>query len=51
MFFGHINAPATLPIYVLIHLVNSKFLGWLYHTLPARQFFFTLYNEAFLLNL
>ena len=25
--FGQINAPATLPIYVLIHLMNSKFLG------------------------
>jgi len=27
MFFGHINAPATLPIYVHMHLMNSKFLG------------------------
>ena len=35
MFFGQINAPATLPIYVLMHFVNSKFLGRLYCTLPA----------------
>jgi len=39
MFFGQINAPGTLPIYVLIHLLNSKFLGWPYRTLPACQFF------------
>ena len=51
MIFGQINAPATLPIYVLMHLVNSKFLGRLYCTLPARQFFLMLHNEAFFLNL
>jgi len=50
MFFGQINAPATLPIYVLMHLVNSKFLGRLYCTLPPVSFFFMLFNEAFLLN-
>ena len=45
MFFGQINVPASLPIHVLIHLVNSKFLGWLYLPLPARQFFY-VYNVA-----
>jgi len=39
MFFGQINAPATLHIYVLTHLVNSKFLGRLY-TSSRRLFFF-----------
>jgi len=50
MFFGKINAPATLPIYVIMHLVNSKFLGWLY-TSSRRLFFLMLYNKAFLLLL
>ena len=40
MFFGQINTPATLPIYVLMHLVNRKFLGRLYCTLPAVAYFF-----------
>jgi len=30
MFFGQINAPATLPIYILMQLMNNKFLGRLY---------------------
>ena len=51
MFFGQMNAPATLPIYVLMHLVNSKFLSRLYCTLRAVAFFFMLYNEAFILLL
>ena len=50
MFFGQINAPATLPIYVLMHLLNSKFLGRLYCTLPLVAFLFMLHNKAFLLN-
>jgi len=48
MFFGQINAPATLPIYVLTHLVNNKFLSRLHGTLePITCFVFMLYNEAF----
>jgi len=27
MFCGQIHAPATLPSYVLTHLMNSNFLG------------------------
>ena len=51
MFFGQINAPATLLIYVLKYLMNSKFLGRLHRALRARLFFLMLYNEGFLLNL
>jgi hypothetical protein len=43
MFFGQINAPATLSIYVRIHHMNSKFLGRLY-TSPCRLFVFMQYN-------
>ena len=49
MFFGQINASATLPIYVLMHLINSKFLRTLYTS--SRRLFFMLYNETFLLLL
>ena len=46
MFFDQINAPATLRIYVLMHLVNSKFLGRLYRALRARLFFFYAIQQS-----
>jgi len=42
MFFVQINASATLPTYLLIHLVNSNFLGWLYITVPSPPPLFVL---------
>jgi len=47
MFFGQINARATLPIYVFMHLVNSKFLGSLYCTLPDVACFFYAIQQSF----
>ena len=47
--FGQINIPANLPIYVLMHLVNSKFLGRLYHKLPAVTCLFNAIQQSLLL--
>ena len=46
MFYGQINAPATLPIYVLMHLVNSKFLRRLLYTSSRRLFFFNAIQRS-----
>jgi len=46
MFLVQINAPGTLPIYILMHLVNSKFLGRLYSTLPAVACFFNAIQRS-----
>jgi len=43
MFFGQINAPVTLPIYVHMHLMNRKFLGRLYNS-PCRLFVCMQFN-------
>ena len=45
MFFGQINAPATLPIPVLIHLVNSMFLGWQYHHVQRATIFYAIQSR------
>jgi len=45
------NAPASLTIYVLIHLVNSNFLGLLYSTVQSPATFFMRHKVACLLKL
>ena len=40
MFCGQIHAPATLPNYVLMHLMNTKFLASLYSSKPRLFFFY-----------
>jgi len=44
MFIGQINALATLPIYVLMHLINSKFLGRSYTS--SRHLFFNAIQRS-----
>jgi len=46
MFFGQINAPATLPICVLMHLVNNKFLSRLYRTLEPVACYFNAIQRS-----
>jgi len=50
MFFGQVNAQTTLPIYVHMRLMNSKFLGRLYTSRVACLFLCST-TAAFLLLL
>jgi len=47
MLFGQINAPAALPIYAHMHLMNSKFLGRLYTSRCCLFFFNAIQLKAF----